>query len=170
MPRRRRPETSCDNRYPSALVRAQRGEGGALRCATEEVGAPRASLDVTFVSSTGSAIIAEVTGEIDLRTAESLKSRLLAMSDAGFRRIVLDFTEVRFCDASGLGALVAVQNRLSEHGGEIKLARVRPTLRRLLRITGLDRLFTVYDQVGEAVAGGGSPASAAVAGAADTPG
>lgn len=103
------------------------------------------------MATAGSAIIAEVAGEIDLRTAEPFRSRLSAMTDAGYSRIILDFTEVRFLDASGLGALVAVHNRVREHGGEIKLARVRPTQRRLLRITGLDRVFTVHDHVDEAV-------------------
>jgi anti-sigma B factor antagonist len=123
------------------------------RCALAQEPEHEALLDITFTASSDNAIIGEVSGEIDLRTAETLRSRLLAMADAGFSRIVLDFTDVRFCDASGLGALVAVRNRMREQGGDIKLARVRPAQRRLFRITGLDRLFMVYDSVDQAVIG-----------------
>lgn len=149
---------SCDSRYPFGAAHGSRPEATAHRCTLGRESQHEAWLDISFTASSDSAIIAEVAGEIDLRTAETLRSRLLAMADAGFSRIVIDFTEVRFCDASGLGALVAVHNRMREQGGDIKLARVRPAQRRLFRITGLDRLFTMHDRVEQAVVEGQSPA------------
>jgi anti-sigma B factor antagonist len=112
-------------------------------------------------------VVTEVAGEIDLRTVGILRKRLFELSDAGFARIIIDFEHVRFCDAAGLGALVAAQNRLRVQGdgqsdgrgaagmtgpgGTISLARVRPAQRRLLRVAGLDKAFALFDSVPDAV-------------------
>jgi anti-anti-sigma regulatory factor len=61
-------------------------------------------------------VVTEVAGEIDLRTVGMLRKRLFELTDAGFAHIIIDFENVRFCDAAGLGALVAAQNRLRERG------------------------------------------------------
>lgn len=99
--------------------------------------------------------VARVAGEIDLRTAQLLRSRLIEigreLTATGVLRLVVDFADVAFCDASGLGALVGAHNDLRARGGELALARVRPAQRRLFQVTGLDRLFGLYDTVAEAV-------------------
>jgi anti-anti-sigma factor len=97
------------------------------------------------------AVVTEVAGEIDLRTGAILRKRLFELTDAGFGFIIIDFDGVRFCDAAGLGVLVAVHNRLRDRGGAISLARVRPAQRRLFGVAGLDRLFALYDNVPDAV-------------------
>jgi anti-anti-sigma factor len=96
-------------------------------------------------------VVTEVTGEIDLRTGAILRKRLFELIDAGFRFIIIDFDGVRFCDAAGLGVLVAVHNRLRDQGGAISLARVRPAQRRLFDVSGLDRIFALYDSTPDAV-------------------
>ncbi|MCW2889745.1 MAG: hypothetical protein QOE54_2829 [Streptosporangiaceae bacterium] len=115
------------------------------------------SLEVTTAGPGGRIAVIKVTGEIDLRTAATVRTGLLDVAEAGFRRIVVDFQQVRFCDATGLGALVAAHNRLRAEGGELKLAGVRAAQRRILGITGLDRLFTLHDSVEDAVGEGRAP-------------
>lgn len=122
-----------------------------------------APLVVTMGGRYGDVIVAQVAGEIDLRTAETLRKRLLGLADAGFGRIVVDFGQVRFCDATGLGALVAVRNRLRGRDGDLSLARVRPPQLRIFRITGLHRLFALYDSVEEAVREGQAPSTSPLA-------
>lgn len=87
-----------------------------------------------------SAVVA-VAGEIDVRTAGELRAVLIGLAEDGHVHLVADFAAVRFCDAAGLGALVAVRNRLREHGGDLRLIRVRPAQHRILRVTGLDEVF-----------------------------
>jgi anti-sigma B factor antagonist len=122
-------------------------------------------------------VVTEVAGEIDLRTVAILRKRLFELTDAGFERIIIDFENVRFCDAAGLGALVAAQNRLRGLGaakigdrsaggagsvGTISLARVRPAQRRLLHVAGLDKAFVLYDSVPDAVRAQRDPTTAAL--------
>jgi anti-anti-sigma factor len=111
-------------------------------------------------------VVTEVAGEIDLRTVAILRKRLFELTDAGFAHIIIDFEHVRFCDAAGLGALVAAQNRLRAQGaggrggpgGAISLARVRPAQRRLLHVAGLGKAFALYDSVPDAVRAQRDPA------------
>lgn len=113
-------------------------------------------LDIQIVRVRGDTTVAAVRGEIDLRTADALRAGLVGLHGAGFRRVVADFAAVPFCDAAGLGALVAAHNHVAARGGEILLARVRPAQLRLLRITGLHRLFALHSSVDDALARHGS--------------
>ena len=105
----------------------------------------------------GDTAVVEVKGEIDLRTADALRARLVEVHASGPLRLVVDFTAVPFCDAAGLGALVAAHNQIAAGGGEIVLAGLRPAQRRLLYITGLHRLFPVHENVSGALAAHDSP-------------
>jgi hypothetical protein len=88
---------------------------GSLRCrpvpgATTDSGPEDWRFDI--LQAGAGVVVTEVAGEIDLRTVGILRKRLFELTDAGFERIIIDFENVRFCDAAGLGALVAAQNRL----------------------------------------------------------
>jgi anti-sigma B factor antagonist len=136
----------ADNSKAGAVTRRRRRD---LACGHGSRG--EVTLAVTVSGRHRQMVVAEVAGEIDLRTAETLRTRLLGLADAGFGQIVVDFAQVRFCDATGLGILVAVRNRLRERDGDLRLTRVRPAQRRIFRITGLDRLFALHDSVEDAV-------------------
>jgi anti-anti-sigma factor len=112
---------------------------------------PKEGLQFHIRETIGRTVIVELAGEIDLRTGELLRVRLFELADADVRSIVIDFADVQFCDATGLGVLVAVRNRLHAERGQVLLAQVRPAQRRLLRAAGLDQVFALYDSVADAV-------------------
>jgi anti-sigma B factor antagonist len=99
----------------------------------------------------GDVAVVEAIGEIDVHTAGELRTILTALADEGHTQIVVDFAGVRFCDAAGLGALVAVNNRVRNAGGTLRLVRVGPAQRRILRVARLDQLFRPYDSLDEAL-------------------
>ncbi|GAA4241155.1 hypothetical protein GCM10022254_68840 [Actinomadura meridiana] len=144
---------------------ASTGPAASVAVRGVHVPGPDDPLTVEITRARGDTVVVAVTGEIDLRTADTLRARLVAVHGAGLgaglgtgpngegaRRVVADFAAVPFCDAAGLGALVAARNRIVASGGEIALARVRPAQARLLRVTGLDRLFAVHPDVASALA------------------
>lgn len=156
VPRRRRPESSRDH-DPTAAVGTPRSVATHQCRVNAEDPSLAVGLAVTTAGPGGRVAVVKVTGEIDLRTARTVRTGLVDVAEAGFRRIVVDFQQVRFCDATGLGALVAAHNRLHADGGELRLAGVRAAQRRIFGITGLDRLFPLHDSVEDAVGEGRAP-------------
>lgn len=83
-----------------------------------------------------------LSGEIDISTGPAQRELLLrALQEGPPRTLVVDLSDVSFCDAFGLGVLVGVRNQAAALGVAVALAAPRPFLAKLLRITGLDRVF-----------------------------
>ncbi|MFB4262096.1 STAS domain-containing protein [Nonomuraea sp. GTA35] len=86
-----------------------------------------------------------VAGELDIATTEQFRSHLLALlQEAGRSRrtdteLVIEVSRLSFIDAAGLGILVSVQNQAVNQHTRLHIKGVPPNMRRLLRITGLDR-------------------------------
>lgn len=139
-PSYRRGAAECDR--PLSGSRAARG--GARRCRPAGHG-----MTAAVVRRDETSALVAVAGEIDVRTAQELRTVLVDLANEGRVHLVADFAAVRFCDAAGLGALVAVRNRLRECGGTLRLTGVRPAQRRILRVTGLDGVFEPSDGAGE---------------------
>ena len=96
-------------------------------------------------------------GELDAFTVSQFRQSLAEL--ASTPRLLIDLSGVPFVDSAGLGALIGGIRRVRELGGDVAVACPRPTLTRLLRTTGFDRIVTVAGTVDEAkVALGVSPA------------
>ncbi len=96
--------------------------------------------------------VLHVAGEIDVLSAPVLRSRLDDQIRAGNNRLVIDLSEVRFMDSMGLGVLVGRLKFVRIHRGTIVLAGPSERVRRVFDITGLDKVFDIYDSVPSAIA------------------
>jgi anti-sigma B factor antagonist len=99
----------------------------------------------------GTWAVVEVGGELDLYTAPSFRESVLeAAADTDPPKVIVDFRGLGFIDSSGLGAIVACLKHLRERGGDLALAAPEGSgLRRLLDLTGLDRVLTLYASTDE---------------------
>lgn len=104
-------------------------------------------LDIQVEPADGYTICRPV-GELDAFTVSQFRQALGQL--ASTPRLLIDMSEVPFVDSAGLGALIGGIRRARELGGDVAVACSRPTLTRLLRTTGFDRIVTVADTVGEA--------------------
>jgi anti-sigma B factor antagonist len=85
--------------------------------------------------------IISVTGELDIATAEQAYAYISDVIDAWPTPVSVDLSGLTFCDASGLGALARVARHARQAGRQLKLTAARPSLRKIMRITGLDRAY-----------------------------
>ncbi|MGA5125663.1 STAS domain-containing protein [Streptomyces pseudogriseolus] len=101
---------------------------------------------LTIVSSrTPAGALLEVSGDLDHSNAQQLRRAAVgAVLSAGLL-LVVDLGELGFCDSSGITALIAVRNHVVAAGAGLVLVAVPETLRRLLRLTGLDQVFDLRD-------------------------
>jgi anti-sigma B factor antagonist len=110
-------------------------------------------------------LVLDVAGEIDVYTAPQLRERLIALVEGGARHVIVNLDRVEFLDSTGLGVLVGALKRLRGVGGELYLVCDQERLLKIFRITGLDRVFSMYASVEAATASG-----QAGSGAGSTPG
>jgi len=89
-------------------------------------------------------VVVAVRGEIDLVTAPALWETLVEVIP-DTKRLVVDLSETAFIDSTGLGVLVRTLKRMRHGGGALVLRGPRPNARKVLRITGLDRVMTIED-------------------------
>ena len=89
--------------------------------------------------------IVSVTGELDIATAEQAYAYISDVIDAwpglSPAPVSVDLSGLTFCDASGLGALARVARHAREAGRQLRLTAARPSLLKIMRITGLDRAY-----------------------------
>jgi anti-sigma B factor antagonist len=93
----------------------------------------------------------ELSGSLDIATSPTVRASLLEASGRGDHRLIVDLTLVEFLDSTGLGALIGAQRRANEVGGELRLVVKEGQIVRLLRITGLLKIFAVYPTLDDAV-------------------
>jgi anti-sigma B factor antagonist len=82
-----------------------------------------------------------VTGELDIATAEQAYSYISEIIDGRLAPVTVDLSGLTFCDASGLGVLARAARYARQKGRQLTLASARPSLQKIMRITGLDRAF-----------------------------
>ena len=80
---------------------------------------------------------------LDSVVVESIGNELYALVDEQARRkIVLDFSAVRFLSSQMLGALIALQKKSSEIKGKLVICGLRPNLFKVFGIMKLDKLLS----------------------------
>lgn len=94
-----------------------------------------------------------VHGEIDMDSGPILDDALSRQVSAGLTRLLLDLSSVGFMDSFGLRILVRAERRTREAGGSLSLIAPTRSVARVLRLTGFTLMVSVYDTVGDALAG-----------------
>ena len=88
--------------------------------------------------------------KLDTFLAPSLKSELVLLASNKEKNIIMDLSEVKYCDSSGLSAIL-VANRLSKNsGGIFVISGLQPAVQRLINISQLDSILNIADTLEEA--------------------
>ena len=81
--------------------------------------------------------VLKVSGELDFLTAAEFAQHARLVAEAGPERLVLDLSELAFADCCGARALAAAVHAVPG-GCPVIVRSVRPTVRRLLDLLGLN--------------------------------
>lgn len=110
--------------------------------------------------------VLQVSGELDLVTSPVLRQRVHDAVAKGRHRLVLDLSEVFFCDSSGVGVLIASRRLIRSCQGRLRLilpaqgAEDGSHVNRVLGALGVRRLFDVHPDLESAVTDEAGPLSA----------
>ncbi|MEM1160934.1 MAG: STAS domain-containing protein [Pseudomonadota bacterium] len=86
---------------------------------------------------------------LDASVADRFKSDVKELIDAGDRYLVVDFSGVQFMDSSGLGALVGCLKYMGK-GGKIEIACPCDAVMKVLRLTRMNKVFSIRDALPQA--------------------
>ena len=91
-------------------------------------------------------------GELDADTASRLHSVLADLLERPVPRIVVDLSELNFCDSVGLSAFITCKQVINARGGWLSFAAASPFLAQLMETVGMSRYFAIFPEVDDAIA------------------
>jgi|GEM_PF-5397352 len=87
-----------------------------------------------------------LSGDLDIYSAASVASALTKAIKDGARDLLVDLSDVHHVDMAGLGTLVRALKQMQEYGGSILLTGADAGITKILNVTGLVRIFPLYDR------------------------
>jgi anti-sigma B factor antagonist len=69
----------------------------------------------------------------------------------GITKCTIDMSAVRYMNSSGIGVLITILTKLRNKNGEVALIAPSEQVKKLLVITKLNSIFTIYDSKKEAI-------------------
>ena len=91
--------------------------------------------------------LVSLAGELDLTVGPLLDAAVSQVLDDGLRCVLLDLDALRFCDSSGLSALLRASRRVREAGGTCVVAAARGPVQRLLELTSMEQTLQLSQEV-----------------------
>ena len=88
--------------------------------------------------------------KLNTQIAPELKAQFVYLNSKGIKNIIIDLSEVKYCDSSGLSAIL-VGNRLCKNSqGSFVLAKIQESVMKLISISQLESVLNIVPTVEEA--------------------
>ena len=111
------------------------------------------SLDLCPVDRAVSYATITLPEEVGITNADQVREELFRAIDDGPELLMVDMTGTSYCAAAGIHVLVDARGRAADAGIGLRVAAGAPTVRRILQLTGADRLIDVYPGLDAALTG-----------------
>ncbi len=83
--------------------------------------------------------------------APSVKSDAVILNEEGFINFILDLSAVKYCDSSGLSAILVMNRIAKENQGILVLCGLQASVKKLIEISQLDTILNIVPTYNEAV-------------------
>ncbi len=84
-----------------------------------------------------------VIGELDINSSFKFQNELNQIVEQNDSDIYINLENLSYIDSTGLGILIGLMKKLKEKNCEIILLKPQDNMLKLLRITGLDKIFKI---------------------------
>jgi anti-sigma B factor antagonist len=85
----------------------------------------------------GDMVVLRLHGELDMAGAPELLTRVGELVGAGSSRVLVDLTELSFCDSAGLNAFIRGDRLATRAGGWLRLTNARGHVARVIELSGV---------------------------------
>ncbi|MEL7661351.1 MULTISPECIES: STAS domain-containing protein [Acetobacterium] len=86
-----------------------------------------------------------IKGEIDIYSIEKFREIIEEKIRTQAPEIILDCSELSYMDSTGMGVLIELRNKTKEMGQKIIMINPRPNIKKLLSLTGVDKIIEIVD-------------------------
>ncbi len=95
-------------------------------------------------------------GELDHHSADPTRDAIDNMLlKYRFGKVIFNLEEMTFIDSSGIGVFYGRRRSIKMDGGRCALVGVNPKIERFIAVSGLDRMFEVFETENDALAAWG---------------
>ncbi|MBK1643668.1 anti-anti-sigma factor [Thiocapsa imhoffii] len=91
-----------------------------------------------------------ISGSLTAADTAVARQHLLDRLEQGDGKLVLDLSELNFCDSSGLSVLISALKAARAQQGDVALAGLTPPIRALIELTRLQQVFQIFDNAEQA--------------------
>lgn len=98
------------------------------------------------------AIVRTGVEKLDATNAPDLKAEFVVLNKKGINNIILDLSKTRYCDSSGLSAILTANRLCKDTNGVFVLCGMQEAVAKMIRIAQLDKVLTITEAVDLAVA------------------
>ena len=97
--------------------------------------------------------IFQIKKSLTAATVDALREQISSWQEAesDVKNYVIDMEKVEFMDSAGLGTLIAVLKRVTERGGDMKIAALQKKPRMVFEITRAYKVFEIFETVDDAL-------------------
>lgn len=89
--------------------------------------------------------------KLDALHAPELKSEFVILNKEGHKNIILDLSSTRYCDSSGLSAVLVANRLCRDSEGSFVICGLQEAVAKLIRISQLDKVLKITPTLNEAV-------------------
>lgn len=108
---------------------------------------------MTDLEQSAEPVIVRLPAEIDLANAEDVGEQLRSAFTRGAAVVIADLTSTVFCDSSGARQLVLSHNYADFHDAQMRFVIPDRNMLRILTVTGIDQLLSIYPSLDAAASG-----------------
>jgi anti-sigma B factor antagonist len=89
--------------------------------------------------------------KLDATNAPELKAELVLLNKNGVNNVVLDLSATKYCDSSGLSAILTANRLCKDSNGNFALCGLQSGVFKLIQIAQLDRVLLIADNLDAAL-------------------
>lgn len=109
-------------------------------------------MDFAIQQENDTAVIKVNVEKLNASNAPDLKAELVLLNKNNVNNIVIDMAKCKYCDSSGLSAILVANRMCKDTNGKFVLCGLQPNVEKLIQIAQLDRVLSITSNEKEALA------------------
>ena len=98
------------------------------------------------------AVVYSQVDKLDSTNAPELKSLFIHLNKSANNLIVLDMSQTKYCDSSGLSAILIANRLCKDTSGSFYLTGLQPDVFKMIQIAQLDKVLNLSENLDSALA------------------